>query len=163
MHELKSEGFPPHLERLLTLLSNVKKSPKGWQASCPFHDDRTPSLSISLGNEGQILVHCFAGCPVESVVEALGVQMKDLFPSDLSASSNQKKNARQSISLLDIAQAKRIPWKFLCNLGIVEERRGLRIPYYTPNGQSAPRYRLRTALTANTTAALKLLGEWLSV
>ncbi len=41
-----------------------------------------------------------------------------------------------------------IPWKFLCNLGIVEEPRGIRIPYYCLDGTVAPRYRLRTALVA---------------
>ena len=48
---------------------------------CPAHVDRTPSLSISLGRRA-ILVHCFAGCTNEAVIEALGragVRMCDLF------------------------------------------------------------------------------------
>ena len=40
-------------------------------ACCPAHDDRTPSLSIQLG-EKAILFHCFAGCSNEEVFAALG-------------------------------------------------------------------------------------------
>ena len=39
-------------------------------ARCPAHDDRTPSLGVSLGR-GAILLHCFAGCDQESVLAAL--------------------------------------------------------------------------------------------
>lgn len=39
-------------------------------ARCPAHDDRTPSLSVSLGRQA-ILFHCFAGCEQQSVLAAL--------------------------------------------------------------------------------------------
>ena len=32
----------------------------GWQALCPAHDDHDPSLSIDMGDDGRILLHCFA-------------------------------------------------------------------------------------------------------
>ncbi len=50
-------------------------------ARCPAHDDRTPSLGVSLGR-GAILLHCFAGCDQESVLAALareGVPASALF------------------------------------------------------------------------------------
>ena len=50
-------------------------------ACCPAHDDRTPSLSIQLG-EMAILFHCFAGCTNEEVLAALsrqGTQASTLF------------------------------------------------------------------------------------
>jgi AAA domain len=140
--------FPPQLERVLGRLSGVRKTLKGWTACCPSHQDRTPSLSIGLGKEGQVIVHCFAGCPFESIVQALGLQPSDLFPVDPAASPHQKATTRPPLSLLDLAQAKKLPWRFLCNLGIVEEARGLRIPYYTLDGTPAPRYRIRTASVA---------------
>lgn len=142
------EVFPPLLDRVLTRLDGVRKSSKGWMACCPAHDDRTPSLSINLGKDGQVLLHCFTGCTYDAIVQALDLQVSDLFPRDSTMPLRQKKAIQQSISLLDIAQAKKIPWKLLCNLGIVEEARGLRIPYYLPDGTPAPRYRIRTALTA---------------
>ncbi len=48
---------------------------------CPAHDDRTPSLSVTLGRKA-ILFHCFAGCSNEDVIVALdrqGVRSRDLF------------------------------------------------------------------------------------
>lgn len=39
-------------------------------ARCPAHDDRTPSLGVTLGRHA-ILFHCFAGCDQASVIEAL--------------------------------------------------------------------------------------------
>lgn len=48
---------------------------------CPAHDDRTPSLSVTLGRKA-ILFHCFAGCLNEDVIAALdrqGVRSRDLF------------------------------------------------------------------------------------
>jgi hypothetical protein len=40
-------------------------------ARCPAHDDREPSLSISAGPDGKVLVHCHAGCDQHDVVAAL--------------------------------------------------------------------------------------------
>ena len=48
---------------------------------CPAHADRTPSLSITLGKRA-ILVHCFAGCTNDAVMQGLakvGVRISDLF------------------------------------------------------------------------------------
>lgn len=46
-----------------------------WQRSggmcrCPAHDDRTPSLSVRLG-ERRLLFHCFAGCETATVIREL--------------------------------------------------------------------------------------------
>lgn len=38
---------------------------------CPAHDDSSPSLSVSQTRDGRVLVHCHAGCPQMSVIEAL--------------------------------------------------------------------------------------------
>jgi hypothetical protein len=43
---------------------------RGWTAPCPSHDDRTPSLSIVQADD-RVLVHCHAGCPQLTVIEAL--------------------------------------------------------------------------------------------
>lgn len=40
-------------------------------ACCPVHEDREPSLSISDGNDGRLLVHCFAGCDATDVLRAI--------------------------------------------------------------------------------------------
>ena len=69
------------INKFLELLDGVKKSGDGYVAlcPCPVHGDKEPSLSISMGDDGRILLKCFAGCEVESIVQALGLEMKDLF------------------------------------------------------------------------------------
>ncbi len=53
---------------------------EGFEARCPGHDDKTPSLSVNLGDDGRLLVHCHAGCDTASVMESVGFTMADLFP-----------------------------------------------------------------------------------
>ena len=66
------------LESILSRLRGVRREGKGWKALCPAHADKNPSLSISEENN-RVLLHCFAGCPTESVSAALGIQVQDLF------------------------------------------------------------------------------------
>ena len=42
-----------------------------WICQCPAHKDSTPSLSVSLGDRGNILFYCHAGCSYESILDAL--------------------------------------------------------------------------------------------
>lgn len=63
------------LGQLLALLEGAKRSGDGWMCRCPAHEDKTPSLSTKLGDDGRILVHCFAGCTTESVMAELGLPM----------------------------------------------------------------------------------------
>ena len=46
-------------------------------ATCPGHEDRSPSLSIRDAGD-RILLHCFSGCPVERITESVGVRVADL-------------------------------------------------------------------------------------
>jgi len=79
-----------HPPQLLSKLEAVKKTPSGWDARCPAHDDRRASLSVGIGDDGRILLHCHAGCPAEAIVNEIGLTMRDLMPSD-------NGNARQRI------------------------------------------------------------------
>lgn len=55
---------------------------------CPAHEDRLPSLSMTLGRDGQILLHCFAPqCDLYDVLDALGLELGDLFPASRQQSS----------------------------------------------------------------------------
>ncbi len=50
---------------------NARRSARGWMAACVSHRERTPSLHISEGDDGRVLVHCFAGCPQDAVLAEL--------------------------------------------------------------------------------------------
>jgi hypothetical protein len=72
------------VENILSRLHSVKQTaPNKWLAKCPAHPDRSPSLSIKLADD-RILIHCFAGCGVQSVLDAVGLDMADLFPDRIS-------------------------------------------------------------------------------
>lgn len=50
-----------------------------WQARCPAHRDTDPSLNIRAGSDGRVLLHCFAGCALDSILAALKLTRRDLF------------------------------------------------------------------------------------
>jgi len=69
------------VDEFLSKLNKVRSHGKGkWVAICPAHADRSPSLSIAEGDDGRVLVHCFALCPVSDVVAAVGMNLSDLMP-----------------------------------------------------------------------------------
>ena len=68
------------VENILSALDKVRnRGTNSWIACCPAHDDKSPSLSIKETQDGDILLHCFAGCGVDDVLAALGLEMSDLF------------------------------------------------------------------------------------
>jgi AAA domain-containing protein len=141
------------IEQVLSHLTGVRASMRGWRACCPAHPDRRPSLSIGIGEQGQVLLKCFAGCPLERIVEAIGLTVTDLFPdaaSDPDVQATLPGNTRHpTLTLVDLALEKQLPWKFLFHLGVMEQPSGgLQIPYHLPDGTLAPRHRIRTALAA---------------
>ena len=69
------------VERLLSLLPDVKQAGKGWSARCPAHEDRRASLSIAEGNDGRALVMCHAGCKLDAICAAVGLRISDLMPT----------------------------------------------------------------------------------
>lgn len=67
------------LDKFLLKFDQVRPLKNGeYQARCPAHEDKTASLSIKESNE-KIVMHCHAGCTVESICFKLGVSVKDLF------------------------------------------------------------------------------------
>ncbi|HHV54502.1 MAG TPA: hypothetical protein GXX55_03515 [Firmicutes bacterium] len=69
---------PAALDVLLARLQAVRRTRRGWLARCPGHRDQRPSLSIALADNGKVLLHCFAGCPPEAVLAAVGLTWRDI-------------------------------------------------------------------------------------
>jgi hypothetical protein len=69
------------IDVLLPRLDAVRRVGRGWVARCPSHEDRSPSLAIDVGADGEtLLIHCFAGCVTADVLAAVGLSLSDLFP-----------------------------------------------------------------------------------
>ena len=142
----------------LERLDNVKGSGKGWTARCPAHDDRNNSLSVAEGADS-LLLHCFAGCEVDDVVQALGLTMGDLFPTERKRSSQgndtpaatpatvQHPPSKDVCSLRNYAEVKGLPESFLKEAGLQDHRyqgqQRIRIPYFDAHRQElAVRFRI---------------------
>lgn len=66
---------------LLARLEGVKHCEgSGWRADCPLGHRSRGTLAIAEGDDGRILLHCFALCYVADVLAKIGLEAADLFP-----------------------------------------------------------------------------------
>jgi hypothetical protein len=138
-------------------------------ARCPAHEDRTPSLSVTVGDRGSVLLHCFAGCPVDRVLAAMGLTMRDLHPAKARAARHDMRrggrrgasqpqtdsNIRRlpGLTVAQYAEAKRLDPEFLHGLGLMDiflnGTPAVRIPYFDTDGRTIAATRFRLALTGD--------------
>jgi putative DNA primase/helicase len=70
------------VEQVLERLEGVKQERADqWSARCPAHEDRQASLTVSVGRDESVLLHCFADCSLDQIVHAIELDVRDLFPS----------------------------------------------------------------------------------
>src|SRR5262245_4634509 len=70
-----------NVDGVLSRLEGVHGGDGHWSARCPAHDDRQASLTVGVGRDGQVMLTCWAGCEFDAIVRALGMRVRDLFPS----------------------------------------------------------------------------------
>jgi hypothetical protein len=137
---------------LLARLDNVRGTGDKRTARCVAHPDHDNSLSISSGSDGRVLVKCFAGCDVDAICAALGIEVKDLFPSKEPKPGRERKEAAPSkpLTLAELAETKRLPVDWLREQGLDDfpDGSGVAIAYYDENENKHLRLRKRTALRA---------------
>lgn len=92
------------VDTLLQRLTKVKGGRGHWTACCPAHEDRSPSLAITETDDGRILLKCFGGCSVQSIVGAIGMDMTDLFPDSNDHYKTKVKNAFYATDLLKVIE-----------------------------------------------------------
>src|SRR5438132_1567273 len=91
--------------RLLTRVSQaqdgLRKDGADWKVRCPAHTDRVSSLAVKEGREGQLLLHCHAGCKTEDVLRAWGVEWSVLFPEDPSRNGSRPAEPEKTYDYTD--------------------------------------------------------------
>ena len=111
-------------------------------ACCPAHDDRTPSLGVSLGRQA-ILFHCFAGCDQQSVLSALareGFEAPALFSGSATTNEPESTSTRKPSAVAlriwrDAQPLRASPVKaYLESRGILAASPALRFHPRTPLG-----------------------------
>ena len=76
------------MEPIDNVLARIKHKASGtnqWDASCPCRsDDENPSLRVSVGKQGQVLMKCLrgGGCELSEICESIALEVGDLFPKD---------------------------------------------------------------------------------
>src|SRR5215212_6590242 len=71
------------VERVLQAVEDYKERQGGFRARCPAHRGVSDnSLSIKEGDDGRVLLTCFTGCDLQEIVNALGLDVVDLFTHD---------------------------------------------------------------------------------
>lgn len=91
------------IDELLSRLEKVQSIGRDrFKACCPAHNDRSPSLSIKVADD-RLLIHCFAGCSVHDVLDAVGLDIGDLF--DKPQYHRRKPGKPQRASAADILRA----------------------------------------------------------
>ena len=68
------------IQIVLSRLEKYKKRGNEYNGLCPAHDDRKFSLSMKVGRDSRILLHCFAGCSYQEILSALNLQHSDVCP-----------------------------------------------------------------------------------
>lgn len=85
-----SEALGAVLQRLHEVTGVVPRGSNGTRtARCPAHEDRNPSLSVSTGHDGRVLLKCHAGCETADVLTALNLTVADLFTEPLPAKAEE--------------------------------------------------------------------------
>jgi putative DNA primase/helicase len=134
------------IQEFLALLKDVKQNGSGFMAKCPVHDDWEGSLAISEGDDGRILLNCFAGCETRDIVAAVGLKMKDLFPNNKPFQNKGARRQDKPFTVEDLAKDKGLPVPFLESLGVQNIGNGVKITYYTAQGKPNTKQRFRWSL-----------------
>jgi len=85
-------------DRLLDRLEGVQRHGKGCRALCPACGGKSRKLSVTQGDDGRVLLHCFASCSPHDVLAAVGLTVNDLFVRRIEANMTpaQKRELREA-------------------------------------------------------------------
>lgn len=94
------------IDALLHRLERVQRSGQGWRADCPNGHKSRGTLSVAQGDDGRVLLHCFAGCGTADVLGALGLALADVMPERLRDDSPEgRRTARERFRLASMTAA----------------------------------------------------------
>lgn len=72
-----------NIEKVLERLPLARKNGHNrYIAPCPAHDDTSPSLQVTDVDGDRVLLHCFAGCHWDAILDGLGLEPADVYPEN---------------------------------------------------------------------------------
>ena len=102
-------------------LERVRQTGTGrWIARCPAHADKHPSLGVSEGDDGRVLIICRAGCGIEAIVAAVGLTIADIMPERVDRGQQRYRPIRKPFPAADMLEMVRnetmIVWLAGCDM-----------------------------------------------
>ncbi|MDP9481297.1 MAG: hypothetical protein M3R38_37475, partial [Actinomycetota bacterium] len=114
-------------------------------------------MSVKEGKDGQVLMHCFAGCETADMAAALGLSMADLFERRAPVGGGGTRHSSRPGSTGQLATLENyvnyvdLPIAFLKGLGLEEisycGQPAVRMPYLDESGERVLATRYRVSLT----------------
>ena len=102
----RNAHFAIGIDALLHRLERVQRSGQGWRADCPNGHRVRGTLSVAQGDDGRVLLHCFAGCNTADVLGALGLTLGDVMPERIRDESPEgRRAARERFRLASVTAA----------------------------------------------------------
>ena len=98
-----------YVAKLQEMGKKVKRASGGWMAQCPIHDDHVPSLHVSIGPRGRLLLHCH-GCPASFRELLAAANISSQAPIDTQYRDNYVLQRRYSCSNHDLGVTSAILW-----------------------------------------------------
>jgi len=112
------------INKILERLQKVNQTnPNQWIACCPAHADRSPRLALKQCDNGKILIKCWAGCGIDDIVVAIGLQLTDLFPPKEGDYGRQQREYFSAETVLKSLHKESIVMRFLAS----EIRQGVKL------------------------------------
>ena len=94
------------LDEFVSRLQGAKRqNGGGYVARCPAHHDKNPSMSVTSGRDGRVLLHCHAGCTPDAIVSAMGLKMSDLMPEREREDPPPKQTPLRTVAAYDYQDA----------------------------------------------------------
>lgn len=115
-------------DTLLAKLEKPRNTGRGtWICRCPSHDDKSPSMTIRECDDGRVLVHCFAGCSVDDILGAVGLDFDALFPPK--PVGDRVPPMRKPFPAADVLEAVRDDALLVQQIAVETQRVGYLVPY----------------------------------
>ena len=117
----------PIVQNFLDRLDGVRQSGGNFMARCPCrNDDNNPSLSVSEGNDGRVLVHCHRGngCDASEICASVGLTIADIMPQNGTSTIYEKpivKKEKQSPAQQQSKPITKEQLKFVCSYDYLNE------------------------------------------
>src|SRR6266487_925171 len=133
--------YGPALQKMLSAFPDAREKNNGWWA----HPDN-PTFDFRENENGTVAIHSWTNRTAEEILVLRGLSLKDVSPIGYF-----KARVRDSLDLLELAQAKRIHWSFLASIGLEDGYRYhgysyVKVPYYLPDGIQHTKIKVRKAI-----------------